>query len=194
VSDLSFLYLPESTIMFKNRILLEKKSDGVRTPEFIADYLRGIRGIENIEIVSGEVGIIYFTTTDMIDYGDESSAGIFEKIIKSELNKVLVWPSKYNVRKRDKGTLTVRFSTIGSIKSSIEKINLSIYNNSKALQSVYDNIVQSKLISMVKNETGDSIAIDEIFVVDSVTLAKIYDWTTIKDMYVYVDKASIIGV
>ena len=125
LSDVSFTYIPESTAMFKNRIMLEKKNEGNRTPEFIVAYFNGIKGIEDVKIVQDEVSVLYFSTTDMVERGDETSAGVYQRIIKSELNKLLVWPAKYNVKKRDKSTLSVQFSIINSTKTSIDTITTS---------------------------------------------------------------------
>jgi hypothetical protein len=183
--DVVFTYAKESDFMYKNRIVREKASNGLRTKNNIRSLLENIEGVHSVSIVNtNDSNIIYFTTDDMFMYGDEATSDLYKRMIQSEVIRLTKWPTTYDVIKRDKATLHFSISINGTPISSIDKIKEAIVSSTVANLRHTNVIDKDKIQSMTKNITGDTITITDMYLIDSVTGSKIHDWNLMEDIYI----------
>ena len=181
--DITFTVVNESDNIFKNRIILERQSEGKRTPDFIRSYIESIQGIHRVYL-DVDSKVLYYTTSDMFEYQDESTSEMLGRIIKSELGRILVWPSYYDVKKCDKADLFLSVHVNGPRVYGQVQLAESILAIIKTLLLISNNPSKDRIETMIRIETNESVSITDMYVIDSVTGAKMYDWSSAKDLYV----------
>lgn len=192
---ISFTYINESTSVFKNRVILEIKNAGIRSPAYTTAYIESILGIKKIVIISDKYNNkMYFTTDEMFKYGEDVSTDKYKKIIESELLNILVWPTTYEVIPADKGTLMCEYTVIGAMNGTSAKLKYYMANMIASLVERGTSLTKDNIQLIVNKETGETIRVTDLYIVDSVTSAKITDWQNSYDMYIYVSQENIIEV
>lgn len=181
--EVTFTTITESTSSFRNRLLLDKKANGSVTEEYILNNITGISGIATANIIDDT---IVFSTNEMQDFGDSSSAESYKRIIISELTRVVPWPKSYNVKVKDRADLRLDYKRMNTSNISILDLETAIVELAKTLINTYGAIDKKRLEMMVKTSTEETISISDMYILDFLTGAEIDDFSEIKDIYIYV--------
>ena len=190
--NINFTYVNESDAVFKSRVIMEIRQEGLRTPAYIKSYLESIYGIRRVTL-NEDTKTIYFVTDEMTQYGEGVSTDKYKKILQAEILSLLVWPNTYEIVPSDKATLYATYSIVGA-NTSVNDINTEIFSVIETLVDSPAAVTTSAIEKRIKNVTGTTIKIQSMYVEDSITGAKIYDWATSNDLYIFVSADNITEV
>lgn len=181
--EVTFTTITESTSSFRNRLLLDKKANGLITEEYVLNNITGISGIATANVIDDT---IFFSTNEMQDFGDSSSAESYRRIIVSELSRIVPWPKSYRTRIKDRVDLRLDYKRMNTSNISVVDLEAAIVDLAKTLNNTYGTIDKKRLELMVKTSTGETISISDMYILDLLTGAEIDEFSDIKDIYIYI--------
>ena len=187
--DINYSYIEESISAYRLRLLSEKVLEKTLTIDSVKSYLMTIDGINSIYIKNN---LLFFSTKNMFDYGNDINSDIYKKILISELTRILPWPISLDVIEKDRVDIIVEYTRYSDDTSvSNETINSSIYSYlQRVLVGNQDELIKKELDDYIFQYTG-VVIVSTIKLIDNKTNATIVTNKVPYDTYVYIDISNI---